>query len=252
MCALKYDAGASEYDRLTGRWSRKFVPTVLRGVAASEGSRILDIATGTGDAAIAAAAIVGRSGRVVGLDTSAPMLEIAREKASAAHIEFTVGDARELSFPADSFDGVTCLFGLMFIPDLRTALEGFRRVLRGGGSMAATTWCTAREAPFAGFVAEELAVELPSEREDLLRPFSLSNRDTLARILAEAGFGEVSVVSESHEMTFESVADFWQPIEAGGGRLGQAYLSLSHVQRTAVKSRVLAQLPFAGTGGTFS
>jgi predicted RNA methylase len=55
MHTLRYDAGAGAYDRLTGRWSRMYVDHVLDAAGAHEGSRVLDVATGTGDAAIAAA-----------------------------------------------------------------------------------------------------------------------------------------------------------------------------------------------------
>ena len=60
----------SSYDRWVGRWSRLFVPAVL-----ASGGRVLDVATGTGEAALGALAIVGVSGTVIGADISLAMVE---------------------------------------------------------------------------------------------------------------------------------------------------------------------------------
>jgi len=63
---------ASAYERFTGRWSRLFIPSVLADIA--PGSRVLDVSTGTGEAASMALPIVGMSGFVVGADISPQLL----------------------------------------------------------------------------------------------------------------------------------------------------------------------------------
>src|ERR1044072_1527837 len=97
MHTLRYDAGASAYDRLTGRWSRMYVDRALDVTGVRQGSHVLDVATGTGDAAIVAADRVGVSGRVVAVDISVPMLREARDKAAGRQNEFAEGDAQRLS-----------------------------------------------------------------------------------------------------------------------------------------------------------
>jgi ubiquinone/menaquinone biosynthesis C-methylase UbiE len=97
MHALRYDAGASAYDRLTGRWSRMYIDRVLDIAGVRQGSHVLDVATGTGDAAIVAADRVGHRDRVVAVDISVPMLQEASQKASGRAIEFAEGDAQWLS-----------------------------------------------------------------------------------------------------------------------------------------------------------
>jgi len=77
---LAYDAGASSYDLLTGRWSRLYIPTLLDQAGVGVGHRVLDVATGTGEAAILAASRVGAGGHVVGIDVSRPMLAVAAVK----------------------------------------------------------------------------------------------------------------------------------------------------------------------------
>jgi len=250
---LRYDAGAGAYDRLTGRWSRMYVDPVLDAARVREGSHVLDVATGTGDAAIAASNRVGRAGRVVAVDISVPMLQEASHKASGRAIEFTEGDAQRLFYADGSFDSIVCLFGLMFVPDKIAALGGFRRVLRPGGRVAATSWGHPSQAPFAGLVAEALAEQLPHDRADLLRPFSLADAGESVGLFRAAGFTDVSAELQTMLSPFASFeGDFWEPIEAGGGRLGQAYLGLSPGGRKAVRQRVLSYLPVRAVSEPFT
>ena len=124
------------------RWKRR----VIALAGPRDGLRVLDLATGTGDLAFAAAA---RGARVVGLDITHRMIELARCKVAPASPElvgfgderrrespalhFLVGDMLALPFPAASFDIVTTGYGLRNVPDLAQAIEEIRRVLAPGG-----------------------------------------------------------------------------------------------------------------------
>ena len=250
---LRYDAGASAYDRLTGRWSRMYVDRVLDAASVRSGSRVLDVATGTGDAALAAGERVGTTGAVIGVDISVPMLHEAQMKSTGQAIEFVAADAQDLPFDDATFDAAICLFGVMFFPDRAAALAGLRRLLIPGARFAMTAWATPEEVPFAGLVAQALGDELPTDRADLLRPFSLSDSNAIVTLLRDAGFRDVQATAEVRQSTFQSFDDdFWEPIEAGGGRLGQAYLGLKPEQRAAVRQRVLHRLPQAAGSDAFS
>jgi ubiquinone/menaquinone biosynthesis methyltransferase len=106
------------------RWKRRLVNQ--SGLRA--GDRALDLATGTGDIAFALAA---RGARVVGLDITRRMVELAAAKSHAA--EFMVGDMLALPFRAQTFDLVTTGYGLRNVPDLTQAIDEIRRVLKPGG-----------------------------------------------------------------------------------------------------------------------
>jgi SAM-dependent methyltransferase len=103
------------------------------------GWHVLDVATGTGNAAIAAARL-GCS--AVGVDYVPALLERGRRRAAAEGLSVTFldGDAESLPFPNDSFDAVTSVFGSMFAPDHARAAGELLRVCRPGGTIALASW----------------------------------------------------------------------------------------------------------------
>ena len=114
-------------------WRRRTVRELHLGDA----PRVLDVATGTGDLAIAIArACPGAT--VVGLDPSAAMLAIAARKVArrGLSIELEEGDAQALPFPSCSFDAATIAFGIRNVPDRAAGLREMARVVRPGGRIA--------------------------------------------------------------------------------------------------------------------
>ena len=125
---------ADRYDLITvllsfGRdrgWKRRLIE--LSGV--KPGDRVLDLACGTGDLAIAAAA---RGAVVVGLDFEPRMLQLARRKPAAQQVAFVLADMTSLPVAASSCHVVTTGYGLRNVPDLPRALAEIYRVLAPGG-----------------------------------------------------------------------------------------------------------------------
>jgi SAM-dependent methyltransferase len=103
------------------------------------GTRVLDVACGTGNQSIPAA----RTGaQVIGLDIAPNLLEQARERAQSEglKIEFIEGDAEKLPYPAAQFDVVLSMFGAMFAPRPEVVASEFKRVCRAGGLIAMGNW----------------------------------------------------------------------------------------------------------------
>jgi len=111
------------------RWKRRLVELA----SPHAGSQALDLATGTGDIAFALAT---RGARVVGLDITFRMVELARAKrVGMVAPRFLVGDMMNLPFPDASFDIVTTGYGLRNVPNLAQAIQEIHRVLKPGGQM---------------------------------------------------------------------------------------------------------------------
>jgi ubiquinone/menaquinone biosynthesis C-methylase UbiE len=107
------------------------------GVAA--GMEVLDVATGTGSAALPAA---GRGARVTGLDLAPELLDVARERAAdrGLEVDWAEGDAEEMPFEGARFDRVLSAFGHMFAPRHERVAAELVRICRPGGAIGFTCW----------------------------------------------------------------------------------------------------------------
>lgn len=108
-------------------------------VAFSAGSRVLDVACGSGNVALAAAR---RHAEVVGIDYVPSLLDRARERAAAERlaIDFREADAEALPFPDASFDVVLSAFGVMFAPNQERTAAELLRVCKRGGRIGLANW----------------------------------------------------------------------------------------------------------------
>lgn len=133
--APKYDLMNSVLSLTRHKAWRRFA--VLKSGLEAGGSA-LDVCCGTGDFAFELAEQTGETGRVVGLDFSVPMIELAEEKARKLNrdwVSFVVGNACELPFDDNFFDCVTVGFGLRNVSDVAKALSEMARVVRPGGKV---------------------------------------------------------------------------------------------------------------------
>lgn len=145
---------APDYEALTHRqqatWAtgdfnelaRQVMPVsdeLIRTADVRSGERLLDVACGSGNAAIAAAR---RYTEVTGIDYVPALVERARTRAESegTRIDFRVGDAQALPFDDASFDVVVSVFGVMFAPDQEKAAAELLRVTRPGGRIALASW----------------------------------------------------------------------------------------------------------------
>jgi len=116
-------------------WRKK----AIKSIAAIQPKTILDVATGTGDLAIAAAQRIDGS-RITGVDIAAQMLEVGRKKTAALQLDqrisMQVADSEQLPFADQSFDAVTCAYGVRNFEHLEAGLKEMNRVMRPGGKLA--------------------------------------------------------------------------------------------------------------------
>lgn len=185
---------ASEW-RQHVRQSAAATSAMVGALSPRPGQRILDLATGTGDPALTLARAVSPGGRVTCADLSSGMLESARAHAhdeGLDNLDFVVAGGESLPFLAETFDAVSCRFGIMFMLDALAALREMRRVLVPGGRVALMVWGR-EDQPFfddrRGTLLRHWKVIPPVRRP--LAPWRFQEPDSLSSLLVEAGFGSV-------------------------------------------------------------
>lgn len=158
------------------------------------GQKVLDIATGTGMVAIAAAQAVSNEGRVQAIDLSENMINQAQEnlnRAGLSNVDFHVMDAENLEFKNNSFDVITCSYGLFFMPDMSAALQSWLRVLKPGGKIIFSSFAPSAFVPLSEIFINNLAeyeIFPPTPRW-----LQLAEEKLCKTILQENGFIESQV-----------------------------------------------------------
>jgi ubiquinone/menaquinone biosynthesis C-methylase UbiE len=194
-----YDRHASGYARELDATLVGAVERVVELAEARPTMRLLDLATGTGTIARAAAA---QGASVVAIDASAGMLEVARRL--SPELDLRLGDACALPFGDGEFDVVTCGLSLSHFDEREKALREALRVLRPGGAFVASAWASGSSLPTQA-VAEIL--DRYAEADDSLDEDTWSAGREGTDVLREAGFRTVSVQTETFRGEFAEAED---------------------------------------------
>lgn len=203
----------------------EWTPELLGLVQIKPGESVLDVACATGIVARGAVEQAGSSGRVVGLDISAGMLEKARTLNSS--IQWTEADAMDMPFSDGEFDVVVCQQGLQFMSDRLKAVQEMYRVLAPRGRMANVTWFSLEHIPGQFAIAQGLARHVSAEVAGLMQSsFSLGDAEEVRSLLEKAGFEEVMIREATKVARFPSVRDFVR-IVAVGSVIGRSGVKLS-------------------------
>ncbi len=167
---------------------------VAEAAAIEPGMRVLDVATGTGNAAIRAAAA---GAEVVGLDLTPELLAGARRREALAgvSVEWVEGDAEALPFADASFDRVLSTFGVMFAPRHVVAAAELVRMCRPGGMIVLANWTPAG---FIGHVIATLSAYLPPQPPIAQRPTLWGEQAHLRTLLG----GQVLLALERRSIDF--------------------------------------------------
>ena len=199
------------------------------------GARVLDVATGSGNAAIAAAR---RWCEVVGTDYVPALLERARERAAAERlaIDFRIADADRQPFADASFDAVLSVFGAMFAPDPEATAAELLRVCRPGGTIALASWTPEG---LAGRMFRATARFVPPP-PGVTAPVLWG---TESRIEELFGRGASSIVATRRTVAFRyrSIAHYFETFRGTFGPVKRAFASLDDFGRAAFE-RELTEL----------
>lgn len=162
-------------------------------IAATQPATILETAAGTG--ALTRALLAATSAHVTATDLNPPMLDAARMRTESDRVTWTVANALELQFADESFDVVSCQFGVMFFPDRVRGYTEARRVLRPGGAFVFTVWDAIDTNAISDIVTRALRPEAGDvDLEFLARtPYGHAQDDVLESEIRAAGFSAVEI-----------------------------------------------------------
>ena len=202
-----YSSRSSHYDN--GEWHPRIAHRLVELAQLQTGKQVLDLATGTGLVAIEAARIVGAEGRVIGIDISTGMVDVARQKAQELglqNINFQLADAEALNFPADTFDYIFCSSALIWMSDLLGALRHWHQLLKPGGKIAFHAFA---ETAFLGGVMTQQV--LATYNVSLLLNLPTGTVKKCHNLLQQAGFEaiEIESVPDGNWISLERAKEMW-------------------------------------------
>ncbi|MGH6872782.1 MAG: class I SAM-dependent methyltransferase [Rhizomicrobium sp.] len=216
----------------------------LAFAGAQPGWRVLDVGCGCGTTTLALSGAVGPGGSITGVDTSAPMLAVARHRGAAAGANFLQSDAATHLFHP-THDLVFSRFGVMFFADPPAAFANIRKALKPSGRLAFVCWRDAKanawaSAPMAA--ARDLVPPQPPADPTAPGPFAFADRDRLARILETAGYRYVRVEPLDTTMYMGATVDDAAAQALNIGPLARAAMELDEETRGRIRERVKVAL----------
>lgn len=194
------DWGLGQYERTAA----ELEPVAEHAVTVADprpGERVLDVATGTGNAALLAAR---RRATVTGLDASARLIDVAQQRSADIGSEITllVGDMQALPFDDASFDVALSIFGLIFAADAQSAFGEMMRVLKPGGRAVLSVWVPAGTIDaMVGVFARAMAEVTGSSPPRFPWHDHAAMTELASRYAADVQFhdGELEIVADSPE-----------------------------------------------------
>ena len=227
--------GSGTFERIAAGASASH-DALIDALPLEPGTRMLDVATGTGALALRAAA---QGARVTGVDIAPALLDCARSAAADAklEVEFRVGDAERLPFASCEFDVVASAQGAVFAADRTAVARELARVCRPGGTVALS--CPmARGFPFE--LARMLSTFRLGSRGAWLAPFAWGSRGEVERLLGHAfdlRFDELDAPFRAR-----TPDGGWTVYSESFGPLNDVFRSLDNAPRSELRRRVIELL----------
>lgn len=267
--AASYDEVAPTYNKYIELLSAPLAHRAIVLAELTKDQRVLDVGTGSGIAARYAAAAVGPTGQVIGVDLSEGMVRSAQDTArqqGVANVEFRRMNAEMLDLPSASFDAVLSLCAPAHFPNLPKALAEMSRVLAPGCRLVvsvgsgrprlghglsryavrrffmALTGLVKTQLFAPNFILDIISRRVPHLPEPTVTTWSKrSTYSRLTKAVIDAGFQKVATHYEGHILTFDSAEAFWEAQEAIVTSARKRLMTLATGQVEALRREFLAK-----------
>jgi SAM-dependent methyltransferase len=246
--AAGWEERADGYHRFFGAITTRVTEQLLDAAKVDRGRRVLDVASGPG---YVAAACAVRGANVVGVDVAGEMVALARRL--RPEIDFRQADAERLPFADGSFDAVLANFLILHVGRPEQVAAELARVLRPDGKLALSTWDGPERARLLGVLVDavaEVGVEPPADVPSGPPIFRFADEAEFARLLGDAGLGDVDVQTVAFTHRFASGDALWKGLMGGTVRTRALVLA----QPKDVQAQIRAAFdrlvrPYAANGG---
>lgn len=243
-------SNAAGYERQMGPWSSALAPQFIAFAGVHEGDRVLDVGTGTGSLALALAAMA--CSEIVGIDPSAPYIELARRRTNDPRLRFEVADATNLPYPDNYFDKALAQLVLNQIPDAGRAVLEMRRVTKSGQVVAACVWISGKDNERNRLFWDAAIAVDPAAAQRRETPGGYDRKGALSTLWAECGLKRMEETELVVTVDFACFDDYWLPHLEGQAHAGAYVKSLSTDRRDALRDRLLQDILGAKSDGRFS
>ncbi|HVV37774.1 MAG TPA: class I SAM-dependent methyltransferase [Acidimicrobiales bacterium] len=249
----RLSAGWEKWDAVIMDQMAPVSAAIVNGLAVSDGQRVLDIASGTGEPGLTIAAANPKA-TVILTDLSAEMLAVAQRRADAggiANIATQVCSADDLPFADESFDAVSVRFGYMFFPDMARATAEFVRVLRPGGRLAASVWVNAADNPWTSILMQAIGAEVELSPPDPNGPnmYRCAGDGFVSALFRDAGLQDVAETDVAVDLVTRSADEYWDVMSEHVSLAVAALAEADDATRARMRANAIAAVaPYARDG----
>jgi ubiquinone/menaquinone biosynthesis C-methylase UbiE len=230
---------ASGYDQLMGRWSKKLAPLFIEFAGLANGEKVLDVGCGTGSLTFALSKLADLR-EISAIDYSPVFVEAANRRNSDPRIKIRQADACALPFADHTFDRALALLVLHFVPDADKAVAEMRRVARPGGVVAAVVWDHLGGMSGMRMMIDTVAVLSEAGRklrnrycfQPMMQPGEMK------QTFLKQGLVDITETELMIRMDYQNFGDYWAPIAAGEGPLGQYMTAMDAAEQARTEAAV--------------
>jgi len=242
----KFSPGWKKWDKLMMEFMKPVADEIIRSINPKDTDFVLDIAGGTGEPGLTIATMA-KNGKVIIMDLSEKMLEIAKEHAKTRginNIETCACDVSELPFADNTFDAISCRFGFMFFPDMFIAAKEMARVLKPGGRIAVAVWNVPEKNFWVTVTGGTINrnMQLPAPPPEAPGMFRCAKKGLIQVLFQKAGLKNTYEKEVAGKLNCETSDVYWNMITEVAAPFVAALSQADDAMKEKIKSEVYQAL----------